>query len=457
MRAAVAACALSLAFASTAWAHGGLPVSESILRQNGGDTMYVPVLFWGVWVGAPGQPWRWICEEEINNNRQRKLALSTDGTFYATDSRGLTVSNDNGCTWNTFMGEITTRRVTDVVAHPTDGATAYLTTADTGPLDADGGITPGDNALYVTHDHGATFNRLPGLQTMSGRLFEGVRVAPSNPMVLYVTSITPGAQSTPSMHRSDDGGATFNTYAISYTLSGVVPENVEPFAVDPRDPQVVWVRASITVPDSSGGLKPRQAMLRSSDRGQSFVEVLVQDGVVTASGSSRGLDGFAIDSANARVYASTASGVFGGADPGGAATVTMSPIGNLSQAQCVDVHGGSIFACSNNYTPDNAALAESDDNGQTFRSILRYADTEGPVDCPASTPVGQYCPLYWYTYGSMLGIEFTDGGVAIHDGGTDPGGGGGGCSCSFASGSAPIGAALALMVLVALFARRRVH
>jgi hypothetical protein len=433
---------------SLAWAHGGLPVSQRILRQAGGDTMYVPVIFWGVWVGQPGQPWKWICEEEINNYKQRRMVLSTDGTFYTSDARGLTISTDHGCTWRSFQGELTQKRVTDLTVHPTDGATAWVASGDGTQIDADGGEAPPDNALYVTHDHGGTFQRVPGLASSSARMFQGVRVAPSDASVIYVTSESPTPPFAPILHRSVDGGTTFTDLPVGYQIDGNPPSTIEPFAVDPRDPQVVWLRVTASTTGAS-----KQALLRSADGGATFAEILVLDGMINPSGSSYGIDGLAIDAANGKVYAATAQGVYAGTDPGGAATVTLAKTGNLSQAQCIDVHGGSVYACSNNYAPDNAALAQSDDGAQSFSSILRYVDTEGPIDCPAGTPVGDNCPFYWLTYGSQLGIEFTDGGLPVRDMGDSPGGSGG-CSCDLGAGGTGLGAALAMMVLLALLARR---
>jgi MYXO-CTERM domain-containing protein len=446
--------AASLFVCATAFAHGGLPVSEAILRQNGGDQMFIPVFYWGVWVGQPGQPWKWICEEMINGLRTRRMALSTDGAYYATDAKGLTLSTDNGCTWTAATGEVSTKHMTDVVVHPTDGLTAFATSGDSGGPAPDGGMLPADNALYVTHDHGANFSRVPGLAAENTRLFQGVRVAPSNPMVIYVTSVQPGVALAPSLHRSDDGGNTFNTYPVSYTLMGATPSTVEPFFVDPRDPHVVYLRASTTVPDPDGGIIARQALLRSTDGGMTLIETLTIDGQVLPSGYAKGIDGMTIDAASGRVFVATAQGVYAGDDPGPGPTVTLAPTGNLSQAQCVDVHGGVVYACSNNYAPDNAALAQSTDNGATFSTVFRYFDTYGPVDCPASTPVGMYCPYYWQMYGSMLGIDVNDAGMSVFDGGGG-GGGGGGCSCDFAPGGLSGGAVLLLLVAVALIARRR--
>ena len=62
MKRALAVSALLLLGASQAQAHGGLPVSQGILRQSGGDQMFVPVVFWGLWVSQPDGRWKWICE-----------------------------------------------------------------------------------------------------------------------------------------------------------------------------------------------------------------------------------------------------------------------------------------------------------------------------------------------------------------------------------------------------------
>src|SRR5207302_7033177 len=143
-------------------AHGGLPVSQHILRQNGGNQMFVPVVFWGLWVSQPDGRWKWICEELINQNRFRKFALSTDGAFYTTDVRGLTQSTDHGCTWTPATGDIANLHTTDVAVDPLDGATAWASTGDGGSVLPDGGTVAAVNAVYVTHDHGVTWTALAG-------------------------------------------------------------------------------------------------------------------------------------------------------------------------------------------------------------------------------------------------------------------------------------------------------
>lgn len=446
MRRAAVALALLLG-AGDAGAHGGLPVSLRVLRQGDGATMYVPVVFWGIWVGSEGQPWRWICEEAINDHRFRRYALSPSGIFYATDARGLDVSRDAGCTWGEVTGEIATRRLTDVATDPADGAVAYAASADSGEPLADGGAGPADNAVWVTRDAGASFTRLAGLAQDAARFFHSVRVAPSDARTIYVASTQPAPDYQPALHVSTDGGETFTRHPITLTVDGTVPHSLDILAVDPRVPGIVYVRLFAAAAGTA-----RQLLARSTDGGATFTEVLRVDGASSPSGYTRGIDGVAVDPTRGRVLVATSKGLYAGDDPGGAASVTLAPVGNLSQAQCVDVRNGVVYACSTNYMPDFAALARSEDGAQTFSSILKYVDTVGPVECPAGTTVANVCPDIWRMYGSQLGIAF-DGGAP--DGG-GPGPAPGGCGCNVAGRGAGWSAlALALALFAALGLRSR--
>jgi hypothetical protein len=413
------ALALALLLSSSlARAHGGLPISQHILRQNGSDTMYVPVVYWGLWVGVAGGPWKWICEEMINSYRYRKFALSTDGTFYTTDVKGVTLSTDHGCTWTAATGALAMLHTSDVAVDPVDGATAYVATGDGGTVTDDGGVLPASNGIFVTHDHGAHWMPLQGLASQSARLFQSVAVAPSDASTIYATSGDVTAPFTPVAHRSSDGGAHFTSTTLALTVQGVTPHALELLAVDPRNPQVVWARAVADVGGTTPA--PRHALVRSSDGGASWVDLFETPATTEPSGQTHGVDGVAIDAGRGAVYVATngvgmSSGLITGADAADSTAPILHPTGTLDVAQCVDVHGGALYACSSQYRPDFAAIARSTDGAQSFTSVLDYVATVGPVDCPSGTPVGDNCPMYWYTYGAQLGISF-DGGVP--DGGT---------------------------------------
>jgi hypothetical protein len=142
------------------------------------------------------------------------------------------------------------------------------------------------------------------------------------------------------------------------------------------------------------------------------------------------------------VFVATPNGLVSGSDPGMAPQLTLAPTGGLSQAQCVAVQDGVVYACASAFSPDLAALARSDDGGKTFRAILEYADTKGPVDyCAQGTPVADLCPMYWLTYGSQLGVN-----IGLDAGTTGPMPSG--CGCRLDGRRGPLG--LSLLLLLAL-------
>jgi hypothetical protein len=143
----------------------------------------VNVVYWGMWVGKDNGPWRLMCEEAINGNRLRRVVLSRSGTFYATDTQGVSVSTNGGCTWVTRQGgDLGALRPTDVAVDPMDGAAAFVTTGGAATMAA-------PNGLFETRSSGASFTRVAGLANPgNARQFLSVRVGPTTPRTLYVTS-----------------------------------------------------------------------------------------------------------------------------------------------------------------------------------------------------------------------------------------------------------------------------
>ena len=82
---------------SAALGHGGAPLTTRAQRQDG--RLYLPTQYWGIFVGTDGGPWRWICDEAINDFALREVYSGLDGTLYATAFPGLSISRDGGCTF----------------------------------------------------------------------------------------------------------------------------------------------------------------------------------------------------------------------------------------------------------------------------------------------------------------------------------------------------------------------
>lgn len=417
---------LTLLLPSLAFAHGGLPISEALIPRGG--QLYVPTKYWGVFIGTDGGPWRWICEEAINKKQDRRWALTLDGTFHVTNSAGVTSSRDGGCTWLDSTSDLALRSTSAVVADPVDGKRAWVTT--------NAGADVPWNALYTTADDGQSWT--PTLK--ADEYLRGAALS-ADGKVIYVTGVsreTPDMGAlVPSLHVSKDGGATWSQTPLAFMLGGYLATAIEPIAVDPADPGTVYLHVTSD---------PTHVLLRATKFGAAVAEALRVEGDI---------GGVAFEASRQRIYAATKVGLFRSTD--GGATFQMT--GNLSQAQCVmpSGDGKSLYACSWNYVPDNAAIARSDDGGEHFVKVFQYADTLGPVRfCPADSPVGKICPDVWQMYASQLGIDSSpvDGGGS--DGGTPPIAGGCHCDIGGPTGaSAGVTGLLAAAAIGGLLRRRR--
>src|SRR5262249_45990177 len=135
-----------------------------------------------------GGPWRWICEEaigypdKVNTKRDRRWALSSDGTYHVTDNTGIDSSRDGGCTWGAATGEIATLPTSTVVADPVDGKRAWATTE--GSIPSDGGVLP-HGALFTTPDDGVTWTKV----LEADEYFNGVALS-TDGKTLYVVGWT---------------------------------------------------------------------------------------------------------------------------------------------------------------------------------------------------------------------------------------------------------------------------
>src|SRR5579883_1037531 len=345
MRAPALACALALV-PSLARAHGAPPVSEQIVLR--GAELLVPTHYWGVFFGTETTPWRWICEEAINKDQSRAWALTLDGTYHVTDYAGLTSSRDGGCTWIESTGDIASRSTSAVVADPVDGKRAWATTNE--------GASAPWNALFTTPDDGLTWTPV-----LMGDEFFRSPVLSSDGKTIYVagTSRAAGAPSV-TLHVSKDGGATFASVPIAFSLNGAAQSDLEPLAVDPSDPGTVWLAVR------AGAM---QVLLQATNHGAAPTERFRLQATI---------GGIGFDPLNHAVLVPVAP--LGGATLAGGfmrsvAGAPFAPFSNLHAAQCVLINGATIYACSSEFPPDSMAIGRSDDGGAHFTKVFRYDET----------------------------------------------------------------------------------
>lgn len=395
-------------FPSLCHGHGSLPVSQQILWRD--QTMMVPTPYWGVFLGSDGGPWRWICEEAINMDQQRRFALGKDGTLYATDRNGITVSRDNGCSWANVTTGINTFQVISIVGDPSKPRVWALASAP----------TPMDTGLWRSDDAGQTWQqayRLPDHWVSGLRLSE-------DGQTLAITSLAPTTPRQPMLHVSRDGGANFTAQSVSYQVDGQDVGTVLPLWIDPRAPGDIYIATK----DAATNV-----LLRIGAAGAPMEMMRVTTGIRDMMRDTR----------NDQLLVATSKGLWAG--KGGAA---LQPLTTLASAQCLSLHGDALYACGWNYAPDQAAITRLSSDATIHTKVFQYHETEAPVDCPANTPVSQICPGIWMNYADQLGID-------LSQRGNMPKMEESGCALTTRSSSSAFGLAFAAGLLSWLLRRRR--
>lgn len=346
--------------------HGSLPIAQEIMWQ--GDTMMVSAAYWGLFVGTDGGRWRWICEEAINANQSRQMAVISDGTIYATDRTGLSVSRDGGCTFMAITSALSSLQVVALRSDPVlPRAWALANRSDA--LENSG--------LFYSDDTGQSWQRA---YAMPDHLPMGLRISKDG-KTLLIGSVTNGQPYKGVLHLSTDGGMTFAQRALSYNLDGQPLGFFKPTWIDPRQPSRLYLQAAVA--DGT-------ALLRL-DGASDPTEVLRAPGGITDMALT--VDGKAVLVATTKgLYAAEGDGPF-----------TKRP--TLGAAQCLSPHREMLYACAWNWAPDNAAVAHLNSDASAFTKVFQFGDIESPVDCPAGTTVAEICPFVFANYADQLGVK----------------------------------------------------
>ena len=409
-----ASVATILAFPGVSSGHGSLPISQEIMWR--GDTMLVPAAYWGLFIGTDGGPWQWICEEAINANQSRQMAFISDGTLYATDRQGVTVSRDSGCTWAASTSAIAQLQVVSIVADPKKPrAWAVASSSDNA-----------NNGLWYSDDKGQTFTRL---YAMPDHLPSGLRISEDG-QTIVVSSVTNSLPRQAVLHVSKDGGANFTQQSLNVMVDGAQLTFFKPTWIDPRPPSPIYIQTDVTDGDE---------LLRIDGTAQP-VAVLHTPGIITA---------MALNPSQDHIFVATTKGLYSAAT---GMSGSFSQLQTLGAAQCLSPHNGTFYACAWNYAPDLAAIAKLANDGSSFSKVFQFADTQNPVSCPEGTPVAQICPMVWYNYADQLGIT-----LGADMGGSNPPPAQSGCSMGTATkaGGGAIGSMAVFLVAAAVRRRKR--
>lgn len=396
MRTASAAL-LALALCSRpAFAHGGLFRADE-LRIDPADPSHWLVRsdVWGlVETHDRGKTFEWTCAaapygDDLKVLREPLVMLgdgtvlvgSTEsGVIRSTGSRcafeivpffqGSRACNDSGCSSY------------DIAAESPDGTAAIVLTV--GPA-ATGGLA---NVLWRSSDDGASWTSM-STSLPTDVFATSVAVAPSDPSTLYVGSSN--TKATYYLHRSSDGGRTFENPTLVVTLGADEPlARVRFHAIHPTDPLTVFVWLDADVGDPAGIAPDR--LFASFDGGRTVAEVyrsendlpgfaLAPDGAtVFVGGTDEGLWSASMDDLKAGK-----TDAFHQVNPGGTWSLAFTDRGLLAGREEFPKDGG----------VQPMTLGLSTDRGLTFESAMSICDVH-LANCAQGTRAGDVCPNLYY-------------------------------------------------------------
>ena len=399
-----------------------------------------------------GKTWDWICEKAMGYGgsiEDPSIALTSGPGLLVGTQEGLATSAD-ACSWTLFpsLGS----PILDLVVKKDDSKAAIALVAVAGKVD-DAGNATYQNILYVTKDSGVTWAPL-GAPIDPLLLVQTVEVAKSDAHRIYVSGTSYRANGADAVIlMSTDDGAHFARHTFP-----LADNEVAPFisAVDPTNADRVYIRVQ-----SSGGSR----LVVSDDGGVTFKDKFTTTGPML---------GFALSEDGSKVY-------LGGIEDGlfeASRTDLVFTQKSKTQAQCLVVNHGVLYACSNENS--GFAIGTSTDDGATFTPLLHLGCVRGALTCASADASANQCAADFPALQATLGVcgptivdsgapdGATDASAITPDSGSgnskdgggtdggapvDPGGGpSSGCSTSGAPASFAV---LSILGLAALGLRRR--
>jgi hypothetical protein len=338
-----------------------------------GQSIALRVTFGFVLSEDRGRTFRWVCEDVFNY-----ATGAFDPAFTFDQSRRLYIGAPDGLARASAdrceasrIAALDRQFVIDLDRSP-DGRTvlAITSSGDVGAV----------NRVWRSEDGGERFAPLGdgfGPET----LFETVEIAPTDAARVYATAVRNEPRSTLFL-RSDDGGATLR----EMTLDRFGVDDAFIAAIDPRDANVVYVRAPLAgdPPEDAGPNASPTILLVTEDGGRTFRELKRTVGSML---------GFARSDDGNTLWIGTnhpADGLQRSTDRGARwERVADTRVAGLRFDR------GTLWVAAN-WVLDGYALGRSEDGGRTITPVLRsFCDLGGPPSCAASSDVTAVCGARW--------------------------------------------------------------
>jgi photosystem II stability/assembly factor-like uncharacterized protein len=223
-----------------------LAVGDGIYKStDGGDS----------WTHLGLRDGQQIASIAVDPKNANRLFVAVLGHPYgANPERGIYRSLDGGATFTQVLFRDENAGGFDVVIDPNDPNVVYATlwAARQAPWEVGGSFEIAGSGIFKSSDGGTTWTQLmAGLPTRIGRA--EVAVAPSDPRIVYAyADVEAKGDEAGALYRSDDGGARFTLVNNADEIAQRGDDLVS-LAVDPSNPQVVYLTNTSTYRSTDGG------------------------------------------------------------------------------------------------------------------------------------------------------------------------------------------------------------
>jgi MYXO-CTERM domain-containing protein len=382
-----------------ALANGRFPRAERLIEDPLDRNRLIVAATYGIVTTRDhGRNWHHICERSFTGLEQYVgdpiVDLVGDGAMLVDIQSALHISVDQGCTWSPAFGGPGHYLPDFTITH---GPNRSILAIDAAIED-----TAVVNRLIESTDQGKSFHGI-GTPLPVGVVFT-IDVAPSDPGLIYASGLSTANAAVLAL--STDHGATWISRAIA------LGTNELPYiaAIDPHDPQKVYLRVA-AITEDSGVPTSNDALLVTTNGGASWREVF-RSGAQAL--------GFALSPSGDTV-------LIGYGDPKSDLSVDPSVLGiyrgdttnfefsrlSTTSTTCLAWTMTGIYACTSHIETGHALAftpaANLSTDGSGFEPLLYLRDVRGPLDC-CRGGVHPVCAANWSTTCLVFGA--CDGGAS---------------------------------------------
>jgi MYXO-CTERM domain-containing protein len=380
-------------------ANGAFPASGQVLVDPADPLRLGARTTYGLVASSDGgASWRWTCEDALawGDTLHPQLAITPEGTVYGGLGGGMIRGRLGACAWSR-VASLEGSAVVDVTQDPEGRSVATLVRD---------GETRGE--VWRSDDDAATWSRLGDV--LPAKLSPLTVDVASNGRI-YVSGLIEGAPVRGFLAWSDDEGASWGWSRVLDADASKAPYIA---AVDPLDPDVVWVRLTAA---------PGELVV-TRDGGATWEIALVLQGFLRA---------FALSPDGSEILA---GGEVDGLLRSPADTLDFERIADVA-VRCAQWREGSIDVCGSEAV-DGFTVARSTDDARTFQPLYVQRCLLGPEACAADSAVGA-CAEGWPALMAQLGVEDCDGGGGAGGEGATASSGASGGSVATATSSTAVG------------------